>query len=133
MYQSCLLIDVGNDPDRPRPGRLWLRNRYHVHQRLCMAFPSASQKTGDAGFLTPFKPEEFGQGQVHVKRAAGSGFLFRVDPLTNGRAVILVQSARKPDWCYAFYNAGHFLSAPPQVKQLDVSFKRGEPNPQDPY
>ncbi len=40
MYLSSLLIDVGDNPDRPRPGRLWLRNLYHVHQRLCMAFPS---------------------------------------------------------------------------------------------
>ena len=48
MYLSCLLIDVGDNPDRPRPGRLWLRNLYHVHQRLCMAFPSARKtRTSD--------------------------------------------------------------------------------------
>ena len=60
MYLSCLLINVGDNPDHPRPGRLWLRNLYHVHQRLCMAFPSASRKADDPDFLRPFKPEDFG-------------------------------------------------------------------------
>ena len=80
MYISCLLIDVGDNPDRPRPGRLWLRNLYHVHQRLCMAFPSSSRKCGDPEFLAPFAPEDFGNQHVHVKREAASGFLFRIDP-----------------------------------------------------
>ena len=44
VYLSRLMIDIGNDPTRERPGRLWLRNLYHVHQRLCMAFPSAATK-----------------------------------------------------------------------------------------
>jgi hypothetical protein len=48
MYLSHLMIEVGSDPDRPRPGRLWLRNMYHVHQRLCMAFlPPVSKKNKD--------------------------------------------------------------------------------------
>ncbi len=115
MYLSCLLIDVGDNPDRPRPGRLWLRNVYHVHQRLCMAFPSMSQKSEDADFLKPFTPEEFGKNQVHVTRAAGSGFLFRIDPQPGGRVVILVQSAVEPDWEYAFHNAGYLLAAAPEV------------------
>ncbi len=126
MYRSCLLIDVGNNPDRPRPGRLWLRNRYHVHQRLCMAFPSASRKAEDVDFLTPFKPDEFGNGQVHVKRAMDSGFLFRIDPLPNSRAAIIVQSAVKPDWEYAFHNAGHILAAPPEVKPFEPRFSKGQ-------
>ena len=95
MFLSCLLIDTGINPDRPRPGRMWLRNLYHVHQRLCMAFPSAPRISEDPEFLKPFKPEDFGKKQVHVKREADSGFLFRIDPEPDGRAVILVQSASK--------------------------------------
>lgn len=123
MYLSCLLIDVGDDADRPRPGRLWLRNLYHVHQRLCMAFPSKYRKSDDPDFLKPFKPEEFGNNQVHVTRAADSGFLFRIDPQAGGRVVILVQSAVKPDWEYAFHNAGYLLAAPPEVMSFAPCFK----------
>lgn len=126
MYRSCLLIDVGNNPDRPRPGRLWLRNRYHVHRRLCMAFPSASRKAEDVDFLKPFKPDEFGNGQVHVKRAVDSGYLFRIEPLPNGRAVIIVQSAVEPDWEYAFHNAKNLLAAPPEVKPFKPRFLKGQ-------
>ena len=125
MYLSCLLIDVGDNPDRPRPGRLWLRNLYHVHQRLCMAFPSDSRKNDDELFLKPFKPEDFGNGQVHVPRRIESGFLFRIDPETGGRVVILVQSAVKPDWDYAFKNADYLLAAPPELKQYEPCFTKG--------
>lgn len=126
MYISYLLIDVGDNPDRPRPGRLWLRNLYRVHQRLCMAFPSASRKSDDADFLKPFDPEDFGQGHVHVPRRREAGFLFRIDPQPGGSVVILVQSALKPDWDYAFHNAQYLLAAPPEVKSFDPCFKKGE-------
>jgi len=126
MYLSSLLIDLGDNPDRPRPGRLWLRNLYHVHQRLCMAFPSASRKSDDADFLKPFNPAEFGNGQVHVERATDSGFLFRIDPLQGGRAAIIVQSAIKPDWGYAFHNANYLLAASPEVKPFEPRFSKGQ-------
>lgn len=126
MYLSSLLINVGDNPDRPRPGRLWLRNLYHVHQRLCMAFPSASRKSDDADFLKPFKPEDFGNAQVHVSREPNAGFLFRIDPQPGGRVVILVQSAVKPDWDYAFHNAGYLLAASPEVKDYNPSFVKGQ-------
>src|SRR3990172_1047476 len=126
MSLSSLLIDVGDNPDRPRPGRQWLRNLYHVHQRLCMAFPSVSRKSDDADFLKPFKPEDFGNGQVQVERAADSGFLFRIDPRLGGRAVILVQSAVKPDWEYAFHNAGHLLAASPEMNSFEPRFTKGQ-------
>ncbi|MGB8656628.1 MAG: type I-E CRISPR-associated protein Cas6/Cse3/CasE [Candidatus Zixiibacteriota bacterium] len=126
MYLSCLLIDVGPDPDRPRPGRLWLRNLYRVHQRLCMAFPSASRISDDPDFLKPFKPEDFGRNQVHVARGSDAGFLFRVDPQPGGRVVILVHSAVKPDWGYAFRNASYLLAAAPEVKLFDPCFTKGE-------
>jgi CRISPR system Cascade subunit CasE len=143
MYISCLLIDVGTNPDRPRPGRLWLRNLYHVHQRLCMAFPSEPRRKRDPDFLLPYDPGEFPQQRhwadrkkgeigadllkhVHSPRQPEAGFLFRIDPQPGGRVVILVQSALKPDWHYAFHNAGYLLAAPPQVKPFDPSFTVGE-------
>jgi len=125
MYLSSLLINVGDNPDRPRPGRLWLRNLYYVHQRLCMAFPSASQKSDDPDFLEPFKPDDFDK-QVHVTRGADAGFLFRIDPDPPARVVILVQSALKPDWDYAFHNAGYFLAAPPQVSSFVPHFEKNQ-------
>ncbi|MFZ0962534.1 MAG: type I-E CRISPR-associated protein Cas6/Cse3/CasE [Terriglobia bacterium] len=126
MFLSCLLIETGINPDRPRPGRTWLRNLYHVHQRLCMAFPSAEHKSEDKQFLRPFSPDDFGNGQVHVKRADDSGFLFRIDPVPDGRAVILVQSAVKPDWDYAFQNARFLLAAPAEVKEYEPGYVAGK-------
>ncbi|MCG3173122.1 MAG: CRISPR-associated endoribonuclease Cse3 [Myxococcota bacterium] len=137
MYLSRLLINAGDNPDQPRPGRSWLRNRYRVHQRLCMAFPSGTQKTRDPDFLQPFKPDEFGQDQVyikcssdqdqvHKKRSSDSNFLFRIDPLSNGRVMIIVQSAVEPDWGYAFHNADYLLAAPPGVKQFDPRFSKDQ-------
>jgi hypothetical protein len=129
VYLSHLLIDVGDNPDRPRPGRLWLRNLYHVHQRLCMAFASASRRSEDEHFLMPFDPKDFGMSeprQVKVPRGAETGFLFRIDPQAGGRAVILIQSAVKPDWDYAFHNAGFLLAAPPEVKPFHLTCSVGE-------
>jgi len=143
MYLSCLLVDVGDNPDRPRPGRLWLRNLYHVHQRLCMAFPSDPRRERDPDFLAPYAPDDFPEQrhladkkktevepevlkQVHSPRNTDAGFVFRIDPGPAGRAVILVQSAGEPDWDYAFHNAGYLLAAPPQKKPFDPSFKVGD-------
>lgn len=126
MFLSRLVIDAGGNPDRPRPGRLWLRNLYHVHQRLCMAFPSPARKSEDPEYLKPFKPEDFGNGQVHVKRDGDSGFLFRIDPHHNGRAELIVQSAVEPEWEYAFHNAGYLLAAPPEVKLYNPAFAKGQ-------
>jgi len=142
MYLSCLLIDVGEDPDHPRPGRLWLRNLYHVHQRLCMAFPSDPRKHCDPQFLAPYAPEDFPEqhhladrkktevdadtlAQVHSQRDESSGFLFRIDPQPGGGVAILVQSAVKPNWDYAFRNAGYLLAAPPQVRPFAPIFAEG--------
>jgi len=124
MYLSYLLINVGDNPDHPRPGRLWLRNMYRVHQRLSMAFPSATTITDDKHFLKPYKPESF--VHVHGQRTTGQAFLFRVDPRPGGSPVILVQSALKPDWDYAFHNAMYLLAAPPQTKPYDPHFQRDQ-------
>ena len=126
MFLSLLHIDIGNDPDRPSPGRDWLRNVYRVHQRLCMAFPSASRKVDDPDFLAPFVTGDFGHNQVRVQRGEENGFLFRIDPSKRGEAAILVQSAVEPDWDYAFHNAAHFLAASTQAKQVDASFEDGQ-------
>lgn len=125
MYLSCLLIDVGEDPDRPRPGRLWLRNRHRVHQRLCMGFPSQSRRSDDPDFLKPFDPADFGKPDG-PPRSPDSGFLFRIDPQPGGRVVILVQSAVAPDWDYAFHNAKYLLAACPQVREFDPSFAKDQ-------
>jgi len=118
MYLSQLLIDTGTDPDRPRPGRRWLRDPYRVHQRLCMAFPSAGRRARDPRFLLPFRTDDFPE-QARVERGEEAGFLFRVDPRSVGRAIILVQSAAQPDWDYAFHNADHFLAARPETRPYD--------------
>ena len=123
MYLSHLLVNVGADPDRERPGRLWLRNTYRIHQRLCMAFPSKQRKDSDSAFLQPYCPDDFNGAHVHTRRSANGGFLFRVDPIMGGNPVILVQSASQPDWDYAFHNARYLLAAPPTVRAFapDVS------------
>lgn len=124
MYRSTLLIDTGTNPDRPRPGRQWLRNRYHVHQRLCMAFPSSTQREIDEQFLQPFDPDGFERGRdVHGQRTGEQAFLFRVDPHPNGRAVIVVQSAKEPDWDYAFQNTPFLVAK--QVENFDPLFAPG--------
>jgi len=126
MFLSRLYINIGDDPNRPRPGRQWLRNFYRVHQRLCMAFPSENRKTNDPDFLQPFNPQDFGDKQVHVERRDESGFLFRIDPTVRGEAIILVQSALKPNWQYAFHNADYFLAAEPETKKYNPAFTQDQ-------
>ncbi len=113
MYLSHLLIDVGDDPDRPRPGRKWLRNIYHVHQRLSMAFPTPEKRRVDADFLKPFCPGAFQKAR----------FLFRVERGSADAATrsVLVLSDMIPDWGYAFSNAGRnvLLAGPCQCREYD--------------
>ena len=93
-----------------------------------MAFPSNPQS--DPQFLRPFNPKHFDGKQVSSQRSADSGFLFRIDPQPGGRVVILVQSAAKPDWSYAFQNADFllrdFLAAPPHMVEYDPSYHSGD-------
>jgi CRISPR system Cascade subunit CasE len=131
MFLSCLEVNVGSDSNREdcRIARNWLRNLYHVHQRLCMAFPTTHQLEKDPDFLKPYQPCGFLDPRpVHVPRDIEHNFLFRIDPLASGRVAILVQSAGKeqPNWAYAFQNADYLLAALPQVKQFDpVSYQEG--------
>lgn len=80
------------------------------------------RKSDDPQFIKPFCPEDFGgdeRKQVGVQRRVDAGFLFRIDPQQGGRVAILVQSAIRPDWDYAFANASFLLSSPPQVSDFD--------------
>ena len=118
MFLSQLMIDVGDNPDRPRPGRLWLRNIYHVHQRLSMAFPTPVQHNEDPNFLLPFDPNGFDH----------SRFLFRIDHGVQDqtqRAIIIVQSETKPDWEYAFHNFRQILLAV-QTREYCPDFRAGD-------
>ena len=124
MYHSYLLIDTGDNPDRPRPGRLWLRNVYRVHQRLCMAFPNDARKREDPEFLKPYDPNGF--VHVHGSRTTDQAFLFRIDAHAGGSVVIVTQSAVKPDWAYAFQNAMYLLHAPPsEPREAQLTFPAG--------
>jgi CRISPR system Cascade subunit CasE len=95
-----------------------------------MAFPSDPKS--DPHFLKPFNPEKFDGKRVHgVERSADSGFLFRIEPQPGGRVVIVVQSAVKPNWHYAFQNAGHLLRDPlaalPHVEEFDPCYAKDRP------
>lgn len=123
MYHSTLLVNVGDNPDQPRPGRLWLRNAYRVHQRLCMAFQTETKKKDDPDFLKPYNPkDDLDRQQVHVARNTDGGFLYRVDAHPGGNVAIIVQSAKRPDWNYAFHNAPSLLAADPEVKPFNPKF-----------
>jgi len=144
------MINVGNNPDRPDWNicRKWLRNLYRVHQRLCMAFPTAvpAEHDREAASCQPFSetrcpllqdlPLESNACDVHHARSGENGFLFRIDYPVDARLglrlpVIVVQSAgdREPDWRLAFGldrkdgirgNAGFLLAAPPQPKEVSI-------------
>ena len=169
MYLSCLLINVGSNPDQQDwRNRNWLRNIYRVHQRLAMAFPADPSRKGAALSLKPFSPDDFPdqkpadeimdrRADVNEERSEKEGFLYRIDygvpmrksdpdtgALVEGgpsRPVILVQSAKEPNWDYAFGldrgaldpatgrpvgNAGHLLAAPPCVKLLHIKYRAGD-------
>jgi CRISPR system Cascade subunit CasE len=142
MYLSSLRIDLGASGSGPTIGGKWLSNRYRVHQRLCMAFPSAQRLIADPDFLAPFAPQDFPLiredatrrldeasaevlAQVHAPRTDRDGFLFRIDPSREG-AQIIVQSATVPNWAYAFANFRGVLAADPQVSEYAPVFVRDQ-------
>ena len=134
MYLSCLRVAVGATGEAPTIGGRWLANRYRVHQRLCMAFPHAEKLAEDPDFLAPFAPAHFpllrvgaeeskavlgteALAQVHAPRNRDGGFLFRIDP-TRAGVQIIVQSAQRPNWSYAFSNFGGVLVGDPDVREF---------------
>jgi CRISPR system Cascade subunit CasE len=118
MFLSQLLVNMGDDPDKPRPGMAWIKETYRVHQRIWMAFPDEQRITADPFFLG-----EWHAGGAKPKRS-DAGFLFRIEPDRPTR--ILVQSVQKPNWDYAFQNAPHLLAGSPQVREYEPSFKAGQ-------
>ena len=92
MWLTMLTVDVGDDPNKPRPGRNWLKNVYRVHQRLSMAFPKPERKESDEKFLNPASPPDFPDwvfeardsdesaiNDIHQQRDEKRGFLFRIE------------------------------------------------------
>jgi CRISPR system Cascade subunit CasE len=118
MFLSLLNVKVGDDPDRPQPGRLWLRDLYRVHQRLWMAFPDAKRLAEDEFFLNVWDGPALADPKPKRREA---GFLFRIE--VDGGPRILVQSAQRPNWDYAFQNAPYLLArypdCPPKVRPFD--------------
>ena len=119
MYLSQLLVNMGGDPDKPRPGLAWIKQTYRVHQRIWMAFPDDVRRAEDPFFLGQWTSEATAQPQ----RSKG-GFLFRIEPDHPTR--ILVQSLLKPDWAYAFQNAPYLLAEPPKVREFAPEIAVGQ-------
>lgn len=126
MFLSLLHVNVGNDPNRPRPGRQWLRDIYRVHQRLWMAFPDAQRRAEDPFFLGAWDGPTMPEPKPKRREA---GFLFRIE--RDGDPRILVQSAQRPDWEYAFQNAPHLLARDPdrryKVREFDPAPRLDRP------
>lgn len=104
MFLSLLYVNAGGDPERPSPGAAWLRDVYRVHQRLWMAFPGDEKRNCDPFFVGSWSVPEEIEPKPRRERA---GFLFRIE--ADGPPRILVQSAQRPDWEYAFQNAPYLL------------------------
>ncbi len=113
MFLSLLEVDVGEHGNR-HPGRDWLGDVYRVHQRLWMAFADDARREEDRFFLGPWQTPDAGAPKP---RRAGAGFLFRIEQ--DGRARILVQSAQRPDWRYAFQNAPYLLANEPKPREYN--------------
>jgi CRISPR system Cascade subunit CasE len=118
MFLSQLLVNIGDDPDKPRPGMEWIKHTYRVHQRIWMAFPDAQQLNADPFFLG-----EWSAGGAKPKRI-DAGFLFRIEPDRPTR--ILVQSVQRPNWEYAFQNAPYLLRELPAEREFDPDYRVGQ-------
>lgn len=119
MFLSQLLVNTGDDPDKPRPGLAWVRQTYRVHQRIWMAFPDDQRRDADPFFLGTWSIA----GAPKPKREQ-NGFLFRVEPDRPTR--ILVQSVHRPDWAYAFQNARYLLQESPAVREFHPEYGAGQ-------
>lgn len=106
LHFSRLTVNAGGDPNRPRPGRMWISNPYRVHQRVCMAFPHAAA------------PE------AQAPRGPRHSVLFRIEdgPILR----VLVQSSAPPQWMAAFENADFLLAASPETNSIDADFEPGD-------
>lgn len=114
MYLSLLSVS--------KPNIDWVMNRYRVHQRLCMAYPSDNRMTNDPYFLAPYDSSDF--YCANAPRSTDTGFLYRIDAGNHG-VNILVQSATLPNWNYAFQNT-NLLSGIPQVREFNPTYQQGQ-------
>lgn len=57
-------------------------------------------------------------------RGTGTGFLYRVEPLPQGQAMITVQSCEEPDWDHAFQNTPERLVGV-KVREFNTEFAEG--------
>ena len=121
MFLSLLHVNVGNDPDHPAPGRTWLRDTYRVHQRLWMAFPDADRLDADPFFLGAWNGPAIPEPKP---KRSETGFLFRIE--RDGKPRILVQSAQKPIWKYAFQNAPYLLTKEIEEREFDPAPARDQ-------
>lgn len=116
MYLSLLHVNVDH-----RPGRQWLGNLYRVHQRLWMAFPDQRQRIDDPYFLARWNGPPLPEPKPPRRE---TGFLYRLE--RDGPARILVQSAQRPDWEYAFQNAPYLLAHSAQIREFNPTPRRRE-------
>ncbi|MAT39814.1 MAG: type I-E CRISPR-associated protein Cas6/Cse3/CasE [Ectothiorhodospiraceae bacterium] len=139
MYYSYLIIDTGGNPDRPRPGRNWIKDVYAVHRRLCMGFPSDQKRQSDPQFLDEFDMVGFTSNSrrpdLHNDTPRGKSnrpnFLFRIENTIRGnetQAAIVVRSEKPPDWEYAFCNARTLLANVPimEPRVYNPEFRVGQ-------
>lgn len=108
MFLSLLHVNTVNSP-----GRQWLSSLYRIHQRLWMAFPDQQRVIDDAFFLGTWD----GPPPNPQPARDRGGFLFRVE--RDRAARILVQSVQRPDWDYAFGNAGHLLDGHVRIREFE--------------
>jgi CRISPR system Cascade subunit CasE len=110
MYESIIKVDVGSDPNLPRKGRQWFRDRYRIHQRLWMAFADETLPPGPAVKSARDRASE-----------EGLRFLYRTVPC--GEPYIIVRSTHEPNWWKAFKNAAFLLKDDlPTVHAMALDF-----------
>ncbi|HEY3322256.1 MAG TPA: type I-E CRISPR-associated protein Cas6/Cse3/CasE [Planctomycetota bacterium] len=108
MYLSLLKVNIEGDPNLPRYGRTWLKNPYHVHQRLSRAFGEM--------------PKDAHQNR-EPRADEGMHFLYRADA-----SRIVVLSTVEPDWKRAFANASYLLAegSTPETRPFTLPAEKGE-------
>ena len=90
-------------------------------KELAGVAPIETAGAGDLAFIDSRKAVK--QAQTS---AAGCLIVPSGSPNPGGRTVILVQSGVKPDWNYAFQNAGFLLAAPAETKLYEPRFALGQ-------
>ena len=92
---------------KPGTGFAFRKDPYLLHVRLEMAFPTVKRVESDPSNLDAFVREHFGDGHVvvdqsNLRRTEESNYLYRLDSRPGGSYHLLMQSAKKPNFDYAF-------------------------------